>query len=609
MIDRIASSGHAGRALVIATSVALLAAVIVPSAALADVVPTTIVLSISDTTPDRGDPVTYVAMVTPAPGGTGLVEIETSTDGGGTWSWYQNLAFWSSAGEVQAEVTVHGSEPLGPRLVRATFLGATGFDGSVSDPVTQTISRRHTSVSGLKVQPGDESEAVVPDSSNVMLIAWVTGGAGRLVFEEDVDGTWSELGNADVTYDPTSSSAGWVYLTHGFPLGPHTLRARLVENAYSDPSEQTVVWTSERADPGLAFTAPAPATVQANHGFDLYVEFAGPTTRVAPTAELSLLDGANDAVLATVTGSKWLSAHVGPLALGAHLFKATYAGDGDFLPDTTTLTVNVVADAVDASGVGVSAGTFYPVRDGYRDTLSILGVRNEPASVAIRIYSSTGRLVRSASIAKNVDSPSAYRFAWNGRTSGGTLVAAGRYRIVQTLTDSGHATLRVTSYAWVSWKKLITKTATISRRGSSIAAKGTEGTGRIYVSTAGGYARITSGSSGIAIVGYAFTLPSAIHYRSLRFQAYAYGPGWSAPNNELGVQNFVTCPYSSIWHAGCFERWVGLGTRVGGPIWSTGSASVTVDRSGRTVRVAGYAVSGSIRIYTVRVKVSYQILG
>ena len=37
-----------------------------------------------------------------------------------------------------------------------------------------------------------------------------------------------------------------------------------------------------------------------------------------------------------------------------------------------TLTVQVVATTVDASGVGVSYTTIYPYRDGYRDSVTIL---------------------------------------------------------------------------------------------------------------------------------------------------------------------------------------------------------------------------------------------
>jgi len=50
------------------------------------------------------------------------------------------------------------------------------------------------------------------------------------------------------------------------------------------------------------------------------------------------------------------------------------------------VSVTVTPDVgVSASGVGVSASTFYPVKDGYRDAVSIRGTLLEPATVAIKI--------------------------------------------------------------------------------------------------------------------------------------------------------------------------------------------------------------------------------
>ena len=50
---------------------------------------------------------------------------------------------------------------------------------------------------------------------------------------------------------------------------------------------------------------------------------------------------------------------------------------------------------VAVSGVGVAYSTFYPYKDNYRDTVAIRGTLLEPASVTIKVYSSTGRKVRS----------------------------------------------------------------------------------------------------------------------------------------------------------------------------------------------------------------------
>jgi hypothetical protein len=91
-------------------------------------------------------------------------------------------------------------------------------------------------------------------------------------------------------------------------------------------------------------------------------------------------------------------------------------------PDTT----------VQASGLGVSASTFYPYPDKYRDTVAIKGTRGEKASTAISIYAPTGAKVRTFAVAAALGP---YSVAWNGRNTSGTLLAAGEYKVVQTVTD------------------------------------------------------------------------------------------------------------------------------------------------------------------------------
>ena len=56
-------------------------------------------------------------------------------------------------------------------------------------------------------------------------------------------------------------------------------------------------------------------------------------------------------------------------------------------------------DLVEATGYAPSPATFYPYPDKYVDTTAIRGVRYEPASVSVKIYSAaTGKLVRTLAV-------------------------------------------------------------------------------------------------------------------------------------------------------------------------------------------------------------------
>ena len=89
---------------------------------------------------------------------------------------------------------------------------------------------------------------------------------------------------------------------------------------------------------------------------------------------------------------------------------------------------------------GVNYGTFYPVKDNYRDTLKISGNRQEPIAVTIRIYNANNKRV--ALVTKS-EATGAYSYSWNGR-DGKKLLPAGKYRIVQTLVDEAGTTRAVT---------------------------------------------------------------------------------------------------------------------------------------------------------------------
>jgi hypothetical protein len=272
------------------------------------------------------------------------------------------------------------------------------------------------------------------------------------------------------------------------------------------------------------------------------------------------------------------------LALGNHVLVAEYSGAGLYRASSTQLTQTIQPDlVVDVTGVSSTPATFYPVTDAYKDSVSIRGSRREPVAVLIRIYStSTGKLVRSASVASG---SGAYAWAWNGRSASGTLQAAGKYRIVQTLTDAAANRLVVNTYATISLKRLYYTTVTLPKAGDAYSLYADPGNGSISQggSAYGRGVKLSSGRAGVA-VGYSFTMPSATVYKSITFKVLGRSPnGTSATiaiwNPGWGAYRDVSS-YSQSKSIGPGYKWYS----------TTGPGSVL--HSGRTARTVVYVEYG-----------------
>ena len=110
-------------------------------------------------------------------------------------------------------------------------------------------------------------------------------------------------------------------------------------------------------------------------------------------------------------------------------------------------------------------------------------------------------------------------------------------------------------------------------------------------------------------VGYQFRIPRADVYFSIRFGVYNRA-FLGAPSNEIGVQDFVTCPYvrDAEWNVSCFDHAKAIGYGAGALRWESTGANVDRNRSGRIVRGIVSVVNGPVTIYRARVKVVYGTL-
>jgi Bacterial Ig-like domain (group 3)/FlgD Ig-like domain len=297
------------------------------------------------------------------------------------------------------------------------------------------------------------------------------------------------------------------------------------------------------------------------------------------------------------------------LAPGTYTYTATYSGNATTAPGVSApYTFEVVADTVEASGVGRNYSTFYPAKDSYKDTLTILGTRLESIAVSIKLYNASNHLVRSASVAAAMGG---YAYKWNGRTASGSLLASGKYRIVQKLTDDSGTSSTFTSYVTLSHKKLVYKSIYLTKNGIKAHAAGTYGGATALTRAGATWVRLHADGSGSqeASIGYAFTLPKATVYKSLSFQASTTSKK-GTPTNRLGMQDFSDCPYSATatWEVTCFAKWAGIGSTSGSRHWSKTTSTSAIYRSGLHVRGLIDVYHGTVYVYKVRLKVTYGVL-
>jgi hypothetical protein len=358
-------------------------------------------------------------------------------------------------------------------------------------------------------------------------------------------------------------------------LGTHEYTAVAEESvAYMSATSAvaTVTATKRPTEPSLGYFG----VEQANHPFEITVwMYALDPEEPAPnaTGTVTLKDGAATLGEASLIDGQ-VTFDVPSFTVGTHQISAEYEGDDVFAPSTGSMTLEIAPDTVDVTGVGVEYVTFYPYKDDYRDTVAIRGTRQEPASVAISIYNSDGKRVRTASVGLG---DGAWSWAWNGRKGDGTSLAGGKYKVVQVITDAAGTKKSVTSYTTLSKKRLVTKTATFTKDHTQTAKK-TQ-----------------------SWLAWNFKLPEATVYSKLTFSIYGrddFGGG------GFGPHDYTECSSSAI-HPDCVTRWRTFPTTFK---WKSFTANVSEDRSGRNVRLYAWGGFGDTRISRGRVTVTYAIL-
>ena len=155
------------------------------------------------------------------------------------------------------------------------------------------------------------------------------------------------------------------------------------------------------------------------------------------------------------------------LRVGVHSVTARFNHMPAILQSTSApVLFTVYADTAVHATFAPSLSTFYPTADGYKDTTHLGGTLSEKVTaIVIKAINSSGTTKRTWNYgAKN---PGTYGPDWNGRTSGGTKLPAGKYKVTATITDTKAHKKTFTSYVTISWRSVVWKSVTVTKYGES----------------------------------------------------------------------------------------------------------------------------------------------
>lgn len=362
----------------------------------------------------------------------------------------------------------------------------------------------------------DASPNPAPAGIAVTLIALVAPnpGGGTVAWSDALDDD-AEIGESEV--DPTSGVAtlivnlapgfyGVVATFHGSSGFAASAGAPLLVTVLSEGAPTTT--TLEAAAPATELGLEVVLTAAVNPPLDGFVAFLDGITLLA----VEPVDP--DTGVATLVSSR--------LRVGPHRIVATFLGDDEHAASQSApLTITVTPPTkIHASGLGLSRSSFFPVKDGYLDTVVIRGRVGQPAMVNVEIYSrATGKEVRSLRFGEKVGS---YNVTWDGRDAAGALLPAGGYRVVQRLRDAWGNALAHSSLVQVSLKRLHWTTASQVRSGNSADERQAYASALILRSRFAGGIQLDAGAGEIwppdpseAWLDYSFRLPDAAAYKRI----------------------------------------------------------------------------------------------
>jgi hypothetical protein len=284
-----------------------------------------------------GQSVTFTATVTPVSPGAGIPT--------GTVTFYDGTASLGTGTLSSGSATFSTSSlNVGSHSITAVYGGDTGFTGSTSDAMTQTVSQASgtTSISS-SVNPSVYGQSVTFTATVTPVSPGAGIPTGTVTF---YDGTAS-LGTG------TLSSGSATFSTSSLSTGTHSITA-----AYSGDSDFTVSTSSILNQVVQAESTTSVGSSVNPSAAGQSVTFTATVTPVSPgagipTGTVTFYDGTASLGTGTLSsGSATFS--TSSLSVGTHSITAVYGGDTDFTGSTSDAMTQMVSQASGTTSISSS---------------------------------------------------------------------------------------------------------------------------------------------------------------------------------------------------------------------------------------------------------------
>jgi len=349
----------------------------------------------------------------------------------------------------------------------------------------------------------------VADSASVVFSGTTYGGSaipttGAVEMTENVSGAVVDR------FDFGSAEAGHTVSLQApdYPLGDYTLTADL---QFDGVHQQTTLPVKVVSTAVTGARVPTPGTIfPVRDGYRDYATFRLATTTttgtVLPVRGSIQIDAGGRVILRLpVTRSNQAVSWNGKVGTrqmpaGTYGVRAVIAGPQGAAITSARSTFAIAQTKVTRAGVSLSASSVFPIRDGYRDYVTITTAGSSSTGSALSV-AGTLQVLNGSNVlwSTRVSSTDAQSFAWNGR-SGGSL-NTGTFTVKLTMRGpEGVAAVR-TARITVSGKHLVSHTSTYSHTyTASYARDDCGGTG--YHDCEDNYSWYIGGSSYSAVTRY-----------------------------------------------------------------------------------------------------------
>jgi hypothetical protein len=298
-----------------------------------------------------GQNVTFTATISVSPGAgmpTGTVQFLIDGSNAGS------PVSVSAGGGTAVAILPTATLAVGNHAISATYSGDSGFVGSTSTVLTQTVGRADTSTTVASSSNPAVSGQGVTFTATVMAAGQASGTlTGTVQFQIDGMSFGSPVSLAGGVATSTVASS--------LSVGSHTIKAIYSGDASFNSSTGTLAQTVSQASTSTSVTSAAsPSVFGQTITFTAAVSIPAPGAG-GPTGTVQfVIDGTNAGSpvnLVTAGGLTTASFNTGSLAVGTHSIAASYSGDANFTTSTSTAITQTVGKNSTSTTLSSSIGS------------------------------------------------------------------------------------------------------------------------------------------------------------------------------------------------------------------------------------------------------------